>query len=77
MMQSTRMPIATEYLIMRRRRSSSGESGRFVIDCCFMSVTGAANRARSVPSSLRPTQTINWYAFDVRHTAWTQERTNG
>ncbi|GAA4056587.1 hypothetical protein GCM10022282_17280 [Agromyces indicus] len=43
-MQATRMPIMTEYLIMRARRSSSGDAGNDVIDWvgwCFMVVAGA------------------------------------
>ena len=33
--QTKRIPMVSEYLIMRPRRSSSGDRGREVIDCCF------------------------------------------
>lgn len=38
-MQTMRIVIATEYLIIRLRRSASGASGSEVIDCCFIPVT--------------------------------------
>ncbi|GAA1952542.1 hypothetical protein GCM10009717_18190 [Agromyces allii] len=37
-MQSSLIAMAIEYLIMRERRSASGEGGRLVIDCCFINV---------------------------------------
>src|SRR5215204_3819394 len=41
MMQTTRIDIMTVYLIMRERRSASGEGGSVVIECCcFMMVAG-------------------------------------
>ncbi len=49
--RATRIDIAIEYLIMRDRRSASGEGGSVVIDCCFMVV--AVGRAALL--SLKPT----------------------
>jgi hypothetical protein len=50
-MHATRIDIAIVYLIIRERRSASGEGGSVVIDCCFMVV--AVGRAALL--SLKPT----------------------
>ena len=50
-MHSTRIDMVIVYLIMRDRRSASGEGGSVVIDCCFMVV--AVGRAALL--SLKPT----------------------
>ena len=47
MTQSTRIDIAIEYLIMRDRRSASGESGSVVIDCCCFMVVAVVLRHSS------------------------------
>lgn len=53
-MQSTRIVMAIVYLIMRDRRSASGEGGSEVIDCCFMVVAvGLAALLWVKPTSVR------------------------
>src|SRR5688572_4220045 len=53
-MHSTRIDIAIVYLIMRERRSASGEGGSMVIDCCFMVVAvGSRGSPPLKPTSVR------------------------
>ncbi|GAA1061527.1 hypothetical protein GCM10009573_29540 [Agromyces bracchium] len=53
-MQATRIDIMTVYLIMRARRSSSGDGGSDVIDCrggCFMVVAVDCGAPHLKPTS--------------------------